>query len=81
MRRKKNPNIKARQMINKVIHYQFHEKNQDGSVTERWLPVFEIEDFNDVVEFEKFIAKIEIGSEEDLFIPKEEFFLPWFQNM
>ena len=76
MRRKKNPNIKARQMINKVIHYQFREKNQDGSVTERWLPVFEIEDFNDVVEFEKFIAKIEIGSEEDLFIPKEEFFLP-----
>ena len=51
------------------MHYHFHEKNSDGSVTERWLPVFEIDDFNDVVEFEKFIAKVEIGSEEDNFNP------------
>ena len=75
IRKRKNLNIKARQIINRVMHYHFNEKNKDGSITERWLPIYEIEDFNDVVEFEKFIAKIEIGSEEDLFIPKEEFFL------
>ena len=75
LRKRKNLNIKARQIINKVMHYHFNEKNKDGSITERWLPIYEIEDFNDVVEFEKLIAKIEIGSEEDLFIPKEEFFL------
>ena len=74
-RKRKNLNIKARQIINEVMHYHFNEKNKDGSITERWLPIWEIEDFNDVVEFEKLIAKIEIGSEEDLFIPKEEFFL------
>ena len=56
------------------MDYHFNEKNKDGSITERWLPIYEIEYFNDVLEFEKLIAKIEIGSEEDLFIPKENFF-------
>ena len=44
-RKRKNLKIKARQVINRVMHYHFNEKNGDGSVTERWLPVFEVEDF------------------------------------
>ena len=73
-RKRKNLKIQARQVINRVLHYHFNEKNTDGSVTERWLPVFEVEDFEDVLEFEKFMAKVEIGSEEDIFKPQPEFF-------
>ena len=54
------------------MHYHFIEENSDGCVIERWLPVFDVDDFNDVVEFEKFIAKVEIGSEEDNFNPTTE---------
>ena len=57
------------------MHYHFNEKNKDGTITERWMPVFDVEDFRDVVEFEKYIAKVEVGCEEDNFIPKEEHFL------
>jgi hypothetical protein len=54
------------------MHYHVIKKNNDGSAIERWLPVFEVDDFNDVLEFEKFIAKVEIGSEEDIFNPMTE---------
>ena len=59
------------------MHYHFSEKREHGlcSESERWLPVFEVEDFGDVVEFEKFMAKLEIGCEEDNFVPQEEHFL------
>ena len=73
-RKRKNLKIQARQVINRVMHYHFIEKNTDGSITERWLPVFEVEDFGDVLEFEKFMAKVEIGSEEDIYKPKADCF-------
>ena len=73
-RKRKNLKIKARQVINRVMHYHFNEKNRDGKITERWLPVFEVENFDDVLEFEKFMAKVEIGSEEDIFQPDAEYF-------
>ncbi|CBY42500.1 unnamed protein product, partial [Oikopleura dioica] len=73
-RKRKNLKIKARQVINRVIHYHFKKKNRDGSVTERWMPVFEVENFDDVLEFEKFMAKVEIGSEEDIFQPDADYF-------
>ena len=31
---------------------------------ERWIPIFEVENFDDVVEFEKYIGKVDIDSEE-----------------
>ena len=52
------------------MHYNCQEINEDGAVSERWMPVFEVEDFNDVVEFEKYVSKVRIGSEEDLFTPE-----------
>ena len=54
------------------MHYNLNEKNSDGSITERWLPVFEVDNFDDVIEFEKFMAKVDIGSEEDNFNPLTE---------
>lgn len=53
------------------MHYHVNEENEDGSVTPRWLPVFEVKDFNDVIEFEKFMDKVEKGSEDDRFVPQE----------
>ncbi|CBY43571.1 unnamed protein product, partial [Oikopleura dioica] len=73
-RKRKNLKIKARQIINCVMHYHFNDKNADGSITERWLPIFEVEDFDDVLEFEKFMAKVEIGSEEDIYKPENDSF-------
>ena len=73
-RKRRNLKIKARQVINRVMHYHFNEKNADGSITERWLPIFEVEDFDDVLEFEKFMAKVEIGSEEDIYKPENDYF-------
>jgi len=73
-RKRRNLKIKARQVINRVMHYHFNEKNADGSITERWLPVFEVEDFEDVLEFEKFMAKVEFGSEEDIYKPENDYF-------
>ncbi|CAG5103896.1 Oidioi.mRNA.OKI2018_I69.chr1.g990.t1.cds [Oikopleura dioica] len=69
-RKRKNLKIKGRRLINRVMHYNCQEINEDGAVSERWLPVFEVEDFNDVVEFEKYVGKVRIGSEEDLFTPE-----------
>ena len=73
-RKRRNLKIKARQVINHVMHYHFNEKNADGSIMERWLPVFEVEDFEDVLEFEKFMAKVEFGSEEDIYKPENDYF-------
>jgi len=73
-RKRKNLKIQARKVINQVMHYHLNKKNKDGSFTPRWLPVFEVEDFEDVLEFEKFMAKVEIGSEEDIFKPEADFF-------
>ena len=43
---------------------------KDGE--ERWIPIFEVENYSDVIEFEKYVAKIAIGSEEDLFVPEAD---------
>ncbi|CAG5094837.1 Oidioi.mRNA.OKI2018_I69.XSR.g13904.t1.cds [Oikopleura dioica] len=66
-RKKKNLAIKARRLINRVTHYHVMK---DGE--ERWIPIFEVENYNDVIEFEKYVAKIAIGSEEDLFVPEAD---------
>ena len=71
MRKRKHLKIKARRIINRVMHYHVNEENEDGSVTPRWLPIFEVKDFNDVIEFEKFMDKVEKGSEDDRFVPQE----------
>ncbi len=73
-RKRRKLKIKARQVINRVMHYHFNEKNTDGSISERWLPIYEVEDFEDVVEFEKFMAKVEFGSEEDNYKPENDYF-------
>ena len=58
-RKKKNLAIKARRLINCVTHYHVIQGGQD-----RWIPIFDVENFDDVVEFEKYISKVEIDSEE-----------------
>ena len=64
--------IKARQVINSVMHYHICDTYTDGTVVERWLPVFDVEDFEDVIRFEKFMAKVEFGSEEDIYNPQDD---------
>ena len=58
-RKKKNLTIKARRLINCVTHYHVTQEGVD-----RWIPIFDVENFNDVVEFEKYVAKVDIDSEE-----------------
>ena len=58
-RKKKNLAIKARRLINCVTHYHVMQGGE-----ERWIPIFEVENFDDVVEFEKYIGKVDIDSEE-----------------
>ncbi|CAG5102349.1 Oidioi.mRNA.OKI2018_I69.chr1.g259.t1.cds [Oikopleura dioica] len=53
----KTPKLQAREIINQVVHYRIDEEGEDGSLKENWVPIFEVEDYGDVVEFEKFISK------------------------
>lgn len=42
--------------MNEIVHYRIDEKDTDGNVKENWFPIYEVEDFNDVVEFEKLMS-------------------------
>ncbi|CAG5103358.1 Oidioi.mRNA.OKI2018_I69.chr1.g736.t1.cds [Oikopleura dioica] len=50
--------FRGRKIINEVVHYRIciDEEDKDENVKEIWVPIFDIEDFQDVVEFEKFMS-------------------------
>ncbi|CAG5103360.1 Oidioi.mRNA.OKI2018_I69.chr1.g737.t1.cds [Oikopleura dioica] len=54
--------IRARKVINQVVHYRMDERKEEK---ENWVPIFDVEDFEDVVEFEKFMSGITKNADGD----------------